>query len=357
MENIIKKNEVIELVNEFLLYTKKNKSFNTYKSYEFNLNFWLKYAEILLINEKINDFIENQATDLNISSFKVKVLWYFLKWVIRHYPEKTDVKYLQNLPKTNRLITLKVNKNLNSAEVNFIMKTITENTKSYTGLMTCFLIMFQFYSGLRVSELFENRIQNLVPIDKEIKHIIVGKGNKQREIYVVDRIIGSIFKGKYAFRVYKFSDMFIHIQELLETEKGKRFWKEANYRKILTKANVWCKKAKGESGFPNFTSHSFRYGFCYRLIDNNVPITAVQKFMGHSNVETTARYVNFSENDMEFFYYSSELPIEKSLDIKYYKNQADFFKYGIYKLIKRLKVYEDISFPSFISDIKNEINY
>lgn len=49
---------------------------------------------------------------------------------------------------------------------------------------------------------------------------------------------------------------------------------------------------------PNFVPHVLRHTCCTRLIKNNASVTKVQKWMGHSTIQTTMHYTHLAANDI-----------------------------------------------------------
>jgi integrase/recombinase XerC len=47
--------------------------------------------------------------------------------------------------------------------------------------------------------------------------------------------------------------------------------------------------------------HTFRHSYAVHLLKNNVPITVVQKLLGHSSIENTAIYLAVVQSDIREF--------------------------------------------------------
>ena len=47
------------------------------------------------------------------------------------------------------------------------------------------------------------------------------------------------------------------------------------------------------------TPHDLRHSFAKRTLDEGAPLTVVSKLLGHSRLETTARYVTPGWGDLE----------------------------------------------------------
>ena len=52
------------------------------------------------------------------------------------------------------------------------------------------------------------------------------------------------------------------------------------------------------AGVANATLHKFRHTYATRLLEKGADIVTLQKLMGHSDIETTRRYLN-PEDDLK----------------------------------------------------------
>ncbi|ATG97798.1 tyrosine-type recombinase/integrase [Mesoplasma lactucae] len=114
-----------------------------------------------------------------------------------------------------------------------------------------------YYCGIRMSEL------KTIKYNKSKNSIIVyGKGMKYREIPLVGKLKDIDFS---LYQTYSKKKIYSLI---------KKYWPE------------WV------------TPHTFRRSFCTNLIRNGANIKIVSLVMGHSRIETTARYMHFTSNDV-----------------------------------------------------------
>ena len=49
---------------------------------------------------------------------------------------------------------------------------------------------------------------------------------------------------------------------------------------------------------PEFVPHALRHTCCSRLVQRGVPITHVQRWMGHNSIQTTMRYAHLMPHDL-----------------------------------------------------------
>jgi integrase/recombinase XerD len=129
-------------------------------------------------------------------------------------------------------------------------------------------------TGVRISEALRIKISDINFELREIK--IIGKGDKERIVYLTPRAISWIRKylqerqsnSKYLF-VTRDGKNQLKVHDLW------RYFKR--YRELIN----LDKKA---------TAHSLRRTFATKLRDNGVDITTVSELLGHADIHTTAKY-------------------------------------------------------------------
>lgn len=141
-------------------------------------------------------------------------------------------------------------------------------------------------TGLRISE-----AAALTHADIELSGktawitVRMGKGKKTRRVPVHER----------AAEVLK---------EFLETETGKGESAplfSSRLKKPMTPYAIWgvVKKYAAEAGLKNVSPHSFRHTVATRLVRNpQVDLVTAAAFLGHSRLDTTARYAQPSADDL-----------------------------------------------------------
>jgi site-specific recombinase XerC len=139
-----------------------------------------------------------------------------------------------------------------------------------------------YQTGLRVGEVhnldltsinFENR-----------KLIVVGKGNKRRELYLTDEMV-QVLSEWIAVRPYLYKSK--QNCALFVSKKGNRLairTMEDNFKKSLIKSEL-------ETHF-NVTCHTLRHSFASHLNDKDVDILVIQSLLGHSSTRSTEPYIH-----------------------------------------------------------------
>ncbi len=154
-----------------------------------------------------------------------------------------------------------------------------------------------FSTGMRISEVANlNRehfkIENNEIVDTKI--YILGKGKKQRFVYLTERSIH--YLNEYLKRrVDEFPAMFI-------PTKGTRKATNNPYLVRLSQNYIQMKIAeyRRKLGIVVPTSaHSLRHGFATYIAEEGANPAAIQKLLGHSSLQTTSKYVHASDKFAE----------------------------------------------------------
>lgn len=135
-------------------------------------------------------------------------------------------------------------------------------------------------TGLRISELKSIRLDSYKANSNEI--IIVGKGNKQRKVY-----IPSVAQ-KY-INIY-LENRTVNSEFLFCSRTGT----EIDTNKVDDSIKRIAKNA-GLDYWETMSAHCLRSAFCSNMLANNVPVNVVRDMMGHASIATTNIYAKSSQ--------------------------------------------------------------
>jgi len=163
------------------------------------------------------------------------------------------------------------------------------------------IITLAYYYGFRRGEILNLKRSD---IDYEGLTIFVkGKGGKEAFIPILQDVtllkaasyIGENRKSPY----------------LICTRTGKRL-SEGYF-------HGWWKRLLKKAGLPDtYRFHDLRHSFATKLIRKKIPLPIVQKFLRHSDIKTTMRYVHLDDSDMRKWL--EEIYKEKKDDDQYTNN-------------------------------------
>ncbi|MCA9386529.1 tyrosine-type recombinase/integrase [Candidatus Dojkabacteria bacterium] len=154
-----------------------------------------------------------------------------------------------------------------------------------------------FSTGMRISEVVSLdrdmiRIENNAIADSKI--YVMGKGKKQRFVYLTERAIH--YLNEYLkFRTDEYPAFFI-------PTKGTRKATENPYIVRISQNYIQMKIAEYRKRLGIIvptSAHSLRHGFATYLAEEGANPAAIQRLLGHSSLQTTSRYVHASDKFAE----------------------------------------------------------
>lgn len=144
------------------------------------------------------------------------------------------------------------------------------------------LLDFSFRLGLRVKEMASLMIDDIIDVDGKIResfHLKAkqAKGNTGREIYLTNKKLRR------------------NLETYLEDRDGdlnRHLFKSQKTAFSPNTLQMLFKRLYKKAGVKGAKSHSGRRTFATRLIEAGYDIKSVSTLMGHSNIQTTARYIS-----------------------------------------------------------------
>lgn len=145
-----------------------------------------------------------------------------------------------------------------------------------------------FATGMRISELLSLKVKQ---IDQTGRIYIIGKGKKQRFVYLTPRAL--LHLKKYLSKRDSTSEMlFVPYRGRNNQEKEKKIssnylqYKIKRYRELL------------DINIP-ISAHTLRHAFATFLAEKGASPVAIQILLGHESLDTTTRYVHASDRYAE----------------------------------------------------------
>lgn len=301
-----------DYLNSFLDYTVTilNKSPNTIKEYNYDLAMFLKFIKIRFNLTDTNDFNEITIKDISLNTIKkIKLddIHAFLSYLTNTYHSKAATRarkassirvffnYLSakaNLIEINpaqNLETPKLDRRLPkylSLEDSKKLLDVTANEDNRNSERDYAIITLFLNCGLRLSELVGI---NITDIDfSENKMTVIGKGNKERTIYLNKACIKSIEKylqirPKEGIKTDKLNSK----KALFLSERKERISRRTVQYIVdreLMSAGLDTKKYSVHKLRHTAATLMYQYG--------NVDIRALQEVLGHESISTTEIYTH-----------------------------------------------------------------
>lgn len=154
----------------------------------------------------------------------------------------------------------------------------------WVGLRDRALFTLLYGGGLRIDEALRLNIGHWPESGDSIT--ITGKGNKQRQIVILDHMRATVAAYRAACPFPENSDRPLFIGTM-----GKRLNQGVAQRAMRT--------IRAALGLPdNVTPHALRHSFATHLLVDGVNIRAIQELLGHASLSTTQRYTELQLADM-----------------------------------------------------------
>lgn len=149
-----------------------------------------------------------------------------------------------------------------------------------TGIRNRAILITLWRGGLRISEALALCPRD-IDLDRGVLSILRGKGNKQRQIPIDRDAIAAI--KVWLARRQRIPG--VNGGPVFCTLAGKRI-QTAYIRQLLPRL---ARKAGVDR---RVHAHQFRHSFATELLHERVPLTMIQRVLGHSNLAVTSRYLN-----------------------------------------------------------------
>ena len=246
----------------------KNLSVSTINTYLKQKNKWEDYLGFKNPNKKIfvqyiNKYTNNYSPNTTklVYSSVLSFLKFQKKWKL--YNDCKDIRLPSFNPSYKITITLD--------EYNFSKEYI--KITNWYEKRDWLIFSFLFSTGIRVNEL--NQINKKKINNNQIK--IRGKGNKTRIIYISK-----------------------NLQELLDNWKANRINISKKNKFITNKQiSIIIKKIGNDYFNKNISPHSLRRSYATNLLRKKVDLKTVNTLMGHSNLNTTSKYLYLTDDEIK----------------------------------------------------------
>ncbi len=142
------------------------------------------------------------------------------------------------------------------------------------------VLMFLYYAGMRLNEVRNIRWED-VDFEREIIHIKVAKGDKERVVFLHPNL-------KNTLEVYG------------RGQKGYIFISQRGSKYSPKSIQLIVKNAAKRARInKNVTPHTLRHSFATHLLEGGADIRYIQQLLGHKNLKTTQIYTHVANKDIK----------------------------------------------------------
>lgn len=159
------------------------------------------------------------------------------------------------------------------------------------------LIMLLLRTGMRIGELLEVKVDDIILHDRKILLYVGAKNYEGREVY-------------YSV------DAELALKQWLRTrDKSKRYLFYGRSDNPLNYVSAWSamKKALEQAGLSDkgYSLHNLRHTFATEMINAGMRVEVLQQILGHQDIEMTLRYERLSDRRREEDYYRAMAVIQR----------------------------------------------
>ncbi len=145
------------------------------------------------------------------------------------------------------------------------------------------LVQTMFYTGGRISEVIHLKLQD-VDLGNKVIHIIEGKGGKNRDIPINDKLYNILQN---------------YLKNIREADSDRFFALKRTGKVSAAYVNRVIKEAAYDIGIEkDVSAHVLRHSFGTNLLEKGASVVSIQKLLGHANLAVTSRYLHQDMNKL-----------------------------------------------------------
>ena len=203
------------------------------------------------------------------------------------YAFLSKIKIIKKNPASAIPIIRKKRSELNkpiSKDIAFkLLRSIDQST--WIGRRNHLIISMLWGLGLRLNELTSLMVKSFEPGHGKRTGLlrVKGKNRKQRALFVVDKLYDTLIEYLDDPQSPNKNNA-----PLFPVEKGTAI----SHDRVQRMIKEYCSRANIKE---RVTPHVFRHSFATEMYHHNVPLSAIQSMLGHSNIAETSIYIHVSD--------------------------------------------------------------
>jgi len=195
-------------------------------------------------------------------------------------------------PKNKKKTITRIKESITELEYKKLMSSVRgdesmrDNTKN--NLLRAFTVLY--FTGLRLNELQEIRLHHIKELfDTSETKLLLPKTKNERKLFATDEFQKQL---KKLFTITADTDLQIRV---ISKGSNKSAKSSIHPLTFIAQVNKVIKSILGDG----YTSHSFRQGLITEMGSKQINTKIISKFIGHSDVKTTMRYINPTDEDLK----------------------------------------------------------
>ena len=275
--------------NTFITYERVLNSFYEYYTLHYDKISLEAIDRVFIIN-----YLESLALSINSKNLHIVVLKNFFKYLQSHFYPQSDFKSrLEQLTaKAQKKEPISLSKNEYEKVMLYFLKEQGKKKRSFFSYRNNLLLKLLLLSGVRASELLGITFPKIALLtfsdtnELIYKIAILGKGNKERYVYVPTEAI----KEELAYLKAYGEEHHLVTEHIAITKEGRVLLRSELYKLVESFLKNMNISKRGV--------HMLRHSFGKHLVQKNVNLSTIKELMGHENIQTTMIYARSDEESM-----------------------------------------------------------
>ncbi|WP_420627689.1 tyrosine-type recombinase/integrase [Candidatus Leptofilum sp.] len=169
-----------------------------------------------------------------------------------------------------------------------------------------FLLMLR--CGLRIAEVANLQLHDLFLEDAPPRVHVFGKNSKERTVYLSPQVFSAV--ATYLLKRPSVPSTFLFLS----------YQQDGLSTTAIHKRLMRYRQAAGVQ----LTAHQLRHSFANDLVGAGVPVTTVQKLMGHAWIATTQRYLDANDQKVQAEFYAAAEQLDQwQMDVDLRDNEPE----------------------------------
>lgn len=245
----------------------------------FNLNLIEEFISWLLTKENNNPKSINN---------RLAVIKSFFEFISIH-----NIEYLNLYTTIKNIKPLKIEEKvieyLSIDEIKILFSIPNHNNKKELKELAILTLLYE--TGMRVQELCNLKLENINISNLSTITVLNGKGNKSRVIPISNDVAKILQKYTITYNIQN--------QDFLFTNQKSNQYTRWGITYIINKYILKGKEIDNNKFNIKVSPHKFRHSKAMHLLDANVPLTTIEKILGHSSIKSTEIYARANPKKLE----------------------------------------------------------
>ena len=251
-------------------------------------NITLDMFNVELVEEFIGWLLNNEKNTANTINNRITTIKCFFRFVSIHNVEFINLySSLMNIKPLKKIETLIEYLSIEEIKLLFSIP----NSQNKKELKELAILTLLYESALRVSELCDLKLEDVEISNHSTIKVINGKGNKSRIVPISTDVAQILQKYITIYEIKQQDYLFKNQKNIQYTRWG------INY--IIKKYINRCRKIDNTKFKITVTPHIFRHSKAMHLLDAGIPLTTIEKLLGHSSIKSTEIYAKANPKKLE----------------------------------------------------------